>query len=108
MATLLTPLSRLQALLLANLSLQFLDGWVTLAGTSRGFPEGNPLVATAMSSVGPIYGIAVVKIVAMGLLILVYQRREHRFVEPGLLSLAVTYTLFAVLPWTVILANTPR
>lgn len=105
-ATLRTPLARLRALFLANVSLQLLDGWVTLAGTSRGFPEGNPLVATAMSSIGPIYGIAAIKFVAMGFLYLVYQRGEHPLVEPGLMSLAVTYTLFAVVPWTVILART--
>lgn len=100
-------MGRLQALFLANLVLQLLDGWVTFSGISRGFPEGNPLVASAMSSVGPVYGIAAVKVVAMGLLFLVYQRREHPYVEPGLISLAITYTLFAVVPWTVILSSTP-
>ncbi len=108
MATLSTPLARLRALFLANLSLQFLDGWVTYAGISRGVPEGNPLVALAMSSIGPMYGIASVKALAVCLLFLVYQRREHPVVEPGLISLAVTYTFLAVVPWTVILANTPR
>lgn len=106
-ATLSTTLGRLRALFLANVSLQLLDGWVTFAGVSRGVPEGNPLVATAMSSVGPLYGIAAVKLLAVCMLYLVYRRREHPFVEPGLLSLAVTYTVFAVLPWTVILANHP-
>lgn len=106
-ATLSTPLGRLQALFLANLVLQILDGWVTLAGISRGLPEGNPLVATAMSSIGPIYGVAGVKLMAIGLLFLIYRRHEHRFVEPGLMSLAITYTLFAVVPWTVVLARTP-
>jgi len=101
-------MARLQALFLANLALQFLDGWVTFMGISRGFPEGNPLVASAMSSVGPAWGIAAVKIVAIGVLFLVYQRREHPYVEPGLISLAVTYTIFAVVPWTVILASTPN
>lgn len=107
-ATLLTPLARLRALFLANLSLQVLDGWVTFAGTSRGLPEGNPLVATAMESIGPAGGIFAMKLLAICLLFLVYKRRDHRYVEPGLLSLAATYTLFAVLPWTVILAATPR
>lgn len=105
MATLATTLGRLRALFLANVSLQLLDGWVTFSGVSRGFPEGNPIVATAMSSVGPLYGIAAVKLIALGMLYLVYRRREHALVETGLLSIAVTYTLFAVLPWTVILAN---
>lgn len=100
-------MARLQALFLANVVLQLLDGWVTFSGISRGFPEGNPLVASAMSSVGPVLGIAGVKFAAVALLFLIYQRREHPFVEPGLLSLAVTYTLFAVVPWTVILASTP-
>lgn len=99
-------MGRLQALFLANIALQLLDGWVTFTGVSRGFHEGNPLVASAMSSVGPAWGIAAVKIAALGLLFLVYRRREHPYVEPGLISLAVTYTLFAVVPWTVILANT--
>ena len=107
-ATLRTPMARLRALFLANVSLQLLDGWVTFAGISRGFPEGNPLVASAIASIGPLGGIAAMKLVAVGLLFLVYQRREHPMVEPGLMSLAVTYALFAVVPWTVILASAPR
>ena len=108
MATLLTPLARLRALFLANVSLQALDGWVTFTGNGRGFPEGNPLVAAAMASIGPAAGIAAMKLMAVGLLYLVYKRHEHPYVEPGLISLAATYALFAVVPWTVILASAPR
>lgn len=100
-------MGRLQALLLANVALQLLDGWVTFAGISRGFAEGNPLVASAMSWAGPGWGIVAVKVAAVTLLFLLYRRREHPYVEPGLISLAVTYMVFAILPWTVILASTP-
>ena len=107
-AALLTPLARLRALFLANVSLQALDGWVTFAGISRGVPEGNPLATTAMSSIGPVSGLIAIKMVAIGLLYLVYRRREHPYVEPGLISIAAAYTLFAVVPCTVILVSTPQ
>jgi len=106
-ASLATAIGRLRALLLANVALQLLDGWVTLVGTSRGFGEGNPLVSAAMSSVGPAEGIFATKLIALGFLYLLYCRGTHPFVEPGLASLAVTYTVFAVLPWTVLLAGPP-
>jgi len=101
-------MSRLRALFLANLGLQGLDGWVTFVAVGRGLPEGNPLVAAAMASVGPAWGIAAIKLLAAGLLYLVYRRREHPYVEPGLISVAVAYTLVAVVPWMVILSATPR
>ena len=107
MATLHSPLARLRALFLANLFLQALDAWVTLAGTGRGFHEANPLIASAMSSIGPTAGLLVAKFVAVSLLYLVYRQRHHPLVEPGLVSVAVASTVFAVVPWTVLLAPTP-
>ena len=104
-ATLQTPLARLRALFLANLFLQALDAWVTLAGTGRGFHEANPLIASAMSSMGPTAGLLLAKFLAVVLLYLVYRQKHHRLVEPGLASLAVLYTFFAVVPWTVLLAS---
>lgn len=100
-------LTRLRVLVAANVALQFLDGFVTLVGTSRGFPEGNPIVATAMASVGPTAGILLMKLLALALLYVIYRRGEHPLVIPSLSSLAFAYTFLAVLPWMLLLAGKP-
>ena len=104
--SLLLPLTRFKALLLTNAALQVVDGYVTLVGTGRGFVEGNPLVGAVMKGIGPAGGILLVKLLAFALLYVLYRRRHHPIVEPGLAYVAVVYTLMAVLPWTVLLAGT--
>ncbi len=106
-ATLATRQARILALLLANLCLQGLDALVTYTALRRGHTEGNPLVGALMEFIGPTEGLLAAKVLAVALLLLIYRRRNHRFVEPGLISLAVTYTVFAVVPWVMILANGP-
>jgi hypothetical protein len=96
---------RIRALLATNVALQCLDGYVTLVGTGRGYGEGNPLVHGAMNAVGPFGGIFGMKLVAIALLVLLYRRSGHPLVEPGLLSVAIAYTVFAILPWMMLLSS---
>ena len=96
---------RIRALLAANVALQCLDGYVTLIGTGRGYGEGNPLVHSAMSAVGPFGGIFGMKLVAIALLVMLYRRGAHPLVEPGLFSVAIAYTVFAILPWMMLLSS---
>jgi len=102
-----TNLTRLRVLVGANVLLQFLDGFVTLVGTSRGFAEGNPLVAAAMTTIGPTGGILFMKLLALSFLYVIYRRGDHPLVVPGLSSIAVAYLVLAVLPWTLLLAGSP-
>ena len=98
---------RLRVLIGANVFLQFADGFVTILGTSRGFAEGNPLVAAAMTSIGPTGGILFMKLLALGFLYIIYRRGDHPMVIPGLGSIALAYIFLAVLPWTLLLAGSP-
>ena len=107
MLTLLLPLTRAKLLLLTNALLQLLDGYVTLLGLGRGFPEGNPLVRGMITSLGPTGGIVIAKVAALGFLLFLYRRRQHPLVEPGLAYVAVVYAVMAVLPWTMLLAAQP-
>lgn len=100
-----TRLARIRTLLLLNLCLQALDGWVTYAGMGYGFLEGNPLVAALMTSLGVVWALAASKALAVALLVALYRKRESPLVEPGLLSLAAAYTFLAVGPWTILLAS---
>ncbi len=100
-------LRRLRYLVGLNVFLQVLDGTVTYAGTHRGFTEGNPIVAAAMSSIGPMGGLVSMKAGAILLLLLIYRRGHHPLVQPSLTSLAVAYTFLAILPWTLMLAGLP-
>jgi len=104
---LLLPLTRLKVLLLTNAGLQLADGYMTMLGIGRGYGEGNPLIRAAMGSVGPVGAILIAKVLALAFLFVLYRRRHHPIVEPGLAYLAVVYTLMAILPWTLLLAGTP-
>ncbi len=108
MAILATRLARIRALLLLNLCLQALDGWVTYAGMGYGLLEGNPLIATLMASLGIVWALAASKALAIALLLALYRKRESPLVEPGLISVAAAYTFLAVGPWTVLLASSQQ
>ncbi len=107
MLDLLLPLTRLKVLLLTNAGLQLADGYMTVLGLARGHVEGNPLIRAAIESMGPVGGVMGAKIIALCLLFLLYRRRHHPIVEPGLAYLAVVYTVMAILPWTLLLAGSP-
>jgi hypothetical protein len=104
---LLLPLTRLKVLLLTNAGLQLADGYMTMLGLGRGHVEGNPLIRAAMDSIGPVGAILIAKLAALAFLFVLYRRRHHPIVEPGLAYLAVVYTLMAILPWTLLLAASP-
>jgi hypothetical protein len=100
-------LGRLKFLVLLNVGLQLLDGAVTYIGTNRGYVEGNPIVAAAMTSIGPMGGLLSMKGAAILLLLIIYRRGHLPLVQPSLMSLAVAYTFLAILPWTLMLAGLP-
>jgi hypothetical protein len=98
-------LSRLRLLFLANVLLQVADGSATLVGLRLGMAEGNPILAALMGAVGTTPALLLAKLGAFAGLGMLYWCRRHPLVEPGLASLAVIYAVFAVLPWTVLLAT---
>ncbi len=100
-------LGRLKLLVVLNVGLQLLDGIVTYIGTDRGYAEGNPIVAAAMTSFGPMGGLLSMKGAAILLLLTIYRRGHLPLVQPSLMSLAVAYTFLAILPWTLMLAGLP-
>jgi hypothetical protein len=101
-----TTAPRLFLILALNICLQLYDGLATLLGVGRGFAEGNPLVKAAMVHIGDAGGLAAAKLIAILLLVYLYRRRSHPWVVPGMVVLAVVYTVFAILPWTAALAMT--
>ena len=100
------PLAKLRALVVANVGLQVLDGHLTLRGLGRGFTEGNPLVVRLMELVGPIQGVVVLKLVAIGVLLLIYRHAwRQRSTVAALAMLAIVYVSFAIVPWAMVLAR---
>jgi hypothetical protein len=98
-------LSRSQLLVLANVLLQFADGSITFLGLRHGMSEGNPLIAGMMEVVGIESALLGSKLIALIGLAVLYRCRRHPLVEPGLVSLAVFYTAFSIVPWTALLAT---
>ena len=99
-------LSRVQLLLATNVLLQIADGFVTFLGLRLGMAEGNPLLVFLMDAIGTEPALVLGKLGALAGLAVLYRCRRHPLVEPGLASLAVVYTVMAIVPWTVILATT--
>ena len=103
-------LPQLRALFLTNIGIQVLDGHLTLQGLARGFSEGNPLILRAMEFAGPTAAIFSLKIAAILLLLLLYSRghgRRRPLIVGGLAGIAVVYLVFAIVPWTLLLAGRP-
>jgi hypothetical protein len=98
-------LGRIELLLLLNLVLQAGDGLVTLSGLRLGMSEGNPLIAGLMGVIGMEPGLVLAKLGAILGLLVLYTCRRHPFVEPGLAALAAIYTVFSILPWTLLLTT---
>jgi hypothetical protein len=82
----------------AFLIVQCLDGVFTYLGVSIWGPsiEANPLISSAIEQVGPIPGLALAKLVAIGFGILLHLRRVHNLVA----FLTLLYLTVAILPWT--------
>ncbi len=90
-----------------NVGLQMLDGWVTLQGLGLGFSEGNPLLRRVIELAGPTQGILAMKLLAIAALYLIYRSGRRQLAIGALAGLAVVYTLFAIVPWTLLLAVAP-
>jgi hypothetical protein len=82
----------------AFLVVQCLDGVLTYLGVSIWGPsiEANPLISSAIETVGPIPGLAGAKLVAIGFGIMLHLRRVHNLVA----FLTLIYLTVAILPWT--------
>ena len=91
-------------MVLGFLLVQCLDGGFTYVGVSiwgLGV-EANPLITSAVSTVGLGAGLFTTKLMAVGLGILLHLRRVHNLVA----FLTLVYLGVAILPWTALfLAN---
>ena len=85
-------------LLILNLTLQVFDGLFSYQVFSLGAAEANPFVSAAISSWGVTYGLLYKKILACGLLFLVFAFR-HRLpslTRRGLIATASVYASVTV------------
>lgn len=91
-----------RAALVAFVTMQILDGILTYAGVSIFGPaaEGNPIVATHMSVLGPGTALVATKAFATACAVLLYVNQRHREVA----ALAILYGVVAVWPWMTLLA----
>jgi hypothetical protein len=100
------PLAKLRALLVTNVGLQILDGHLTLQGLARGFAEGNPIVNAAIDLLGRTEGVMAMKLLAIiGLFVLYRHAGRLPHTVAGMVSLAIAYVVFAIVPWTMLLAT---
>jgi hypothetical protein len=83
------------------LVVQYLDGVYTYLGFSIwGLNiEANPLIRTAVAAVGPGTGLALAKLVAISLGMMLHLRRVHRVVA----ILTAIYLILSIVPWTTLL-----
>jgi hypothetical protein len=77
-----------------NLLLQALDGILTYHVLSLGIPEANPLVSSAITHWGALWGLLYWKTLACALLVLVFALR-HRRQALTLKALMVTEAVYA-------------
>jgi hypothetical protein len=80
------------------LVVQCLDGILTYLGVSIWGPgiEANPLISSAIAVAGPVPGLAIAKLVAIALGMVLHLRRVHNIVA----LLTLVYLTVAILPWT--------
>jgi uncharacterized protein DUF5658 len=86
------------AVVVAFLLVQVLDGVFTYLGVATWGPgiEANPIVSSAMTSIGLGAGLAGMKLIAAGLGIALHLRRVHSLVA----LLTAIYFCAAIVPWT--------
>jgi hypothetical protein len=77
---------------------QMLDGAFTYLGVSIWGPgvEANPLIVSAIGTIGILGGIGAAKIVSISFGIMLHLRRVHYLVA----TLTLIYMTGAILPWT--------
>jgi len=93
---------------LSVIFLQVADGLLTFIGVSKlGIrAEGNPLLSSLMESYGVGNTLLITKFLAIVVcLMLIKLSEKFEPVKPALICVCVIYTLFAVLPWSIILVN---
>jgi hypothetical protein len=94
------PTERVLADLFAlNVLLQIVDGILTYNALGLGFPEGNPLLGASIVTLGPASALLLFKAKACGLLLLIRRSSSTLFVERALQGTALSYALFAIVPW---------
>jgi uncharacterized protein DUF5658 len=84
-------------LLILNLTLQVFDGLFSYQVFSLGAVEANPFVSAAISSWGVTYGLLYKKILACGLLLLIFTLRQRHasLVTRAMIVSASVYTCVA-------------
>ena len=71
------------ALLMLNVTLQVFDGIATYWGLQLGFGEGNPLLLSMITTVGPAAALVLTKLYACGCLFGVWHVRHARLALPA-------------------------
>jgi hypothetical protein len=87
---------------------QILDGALTIGGvTTYGIAaEGNPMLRTLMELIGLAPAVVLTKLACSALVIvLCYQAHTIAWLPRALKGILGVYTLFAVIPWSVMLAS---
>lgn len=87
---------------------QILDGALTISGvTTYGTAaEGNPMLRTLMELIGLTPAVVLTKLACSALVIvLCYQAHSIAWLPRALKGILGVYTLFAVIPWSVMLAS---
>ena len=84
--------------LLFNLALQIIDGFLTYHVVSRGVPEGNPLVRSAMEQWGILWGLVYWKSFACVLLFAIFavRHRSRALITNALALTGAVYAYVAV------------
>jgi hypothetical protein len=95
----------LYALFILNVALQVFDGLATYLGLQAGFDEGNPLLAQAMTVVGPVSNLFLAKLGALTCLLWIWQLRRARLATAALVLTAVVYATCSLAPWSGALAQ---
>lgn len=88
-----------------NLAFQVLDGVATYAGLATGFGEGNPLIRSAIGTLGTAPALVLFKLEACACLCLVWHLRRNWLAGPALVLAAVVYATCAIGPWAIALAS---
>ena len=94
----------LAALFALNLCLQVVDGVATYVGVATGFGEGNPLLRSAMGTLGTAPALLLFKLEACLCLLVVWLLRRSWLAGPALLVAALVYATCAIGPWAAALA----
>ena len=91
---------RFRQLFVLNIALQLFDGVATYHGVHM-WGEGNPLILSAMGTLGVGATLLLFKAKACGFLVLLHRQGASRLAHDTLIVLATAYTALSFVPWTV-------